>query len=238
MSKRYKTYKHVVEVDKLNVTNDNIRVIKKDSKYVVEYNYFNDVWAELFIETDFEPVKWLGATKFSPGKVTIGFDKDNKLIKELQKLLIILKLYVKNNVDKPNWGPKDHMIESQNYPKLFVCKTHDHEAIDNIMSSYLFGDVVFLGSKSKDYENINLYKYSDLMEHYIKDLTSVKLVVNPSLFAFKNTGKKINNISFRSSIVRSEYKYTKSHYKSPLEESSITTELHNAAVKDPYTLSI
>lgn len=223
-----------VKLTDLNTSKDRFKLKFQNRDVKILYNYFNDFWEELCIDTWFNKIDKLNG-KYDT--TTITFTDDTKLMIKLTEVLKVVKELIDESELYIPTNNNNSMLGKQNKPKFTVCKQNNNGRLTN--------KHIFLGSKSKNYENTELKTLEELKNLYFDRITSVRMFIKPKLFVRKSYVVKINGIN-RSDVVISfnpfytEYKYTKSGFKSPLNEGDQLkeTELVNDVVDLSYNITV
>lgn len=224
-----------VKLTDLNTSEDRFKLKYHHDNVTILYNYFNDFWEELCIDTWFTKIDTLNVNF---NKAHLIFTDETKLMQKFKEILAVVKtkldadgLYIPTTHD-------ESMLGKQKNPKFVACKNNDVGKLSNTQ--------IFLGSKTKDYENTTLTTLEGLKELYFNRITSARMFVKPELFVRKHCPKKkINGINKQDILISFnpfyiEYKYTKSGFKSPLNEGNqlTQTELVNDAVDLSYNITV
>jgi hypothetical protein len=179
----------------------------------IKYNYFHDLWEDLMIDTGFINIKGLYTSeKFAQQKVTIKFDPDHKINKLLTDLLTFI------NDTYINKMACDTSI-LQKTPAYYIhFKTHSN--------------CVFLGSKSKNFENVNITSMSQLRQMYYSNITDCRLIIKPRILKIQE------QIIVTMRIMRSEFKYSNAHVQSEITKKTNKMVIINDNVDNSNNIKI
>lgn len=224
----------------LDICEEKIKLKYQNDKVKIYYNYFNDYWDELCIDTWFLKLKHLqrkmnswGHGEFSyndPDQVLAIFDDDCKFMVEMKKLLEVVKKKI---------GSINGLLPATH--KQCVMKLQETPKIKVVNGKRIQGKQIFLGSKTKNYENTELKSSKDIFTKYFADITSCRMFIKPNVFIMPTyTGSSDKSTCMLFKPFYTEYKYTKSSFKSPLNEGGklVETELIDDSVDLTYNITV
>ena len=170
----------------------------------IRYNYFHDFWDDLVVDTGFINIKGM----FVNGdKVTIIFEPDHKINQVLTKVMN----YARENMDKiiSNYDPHNNgkdgtinVIETQKTPRY------------HIKFGKKYNNCIFLGSKTKNFENTNITNSAQLRTMYYSNITDCRLIIKPTILKFNK------HVLITMNITRSEFKYSNACVQSEIDKKT------------------
>lgn len=187
----------------------------------IKYNYFHDFWDELIIDTGFMSIESLHC--LDPTKVKIRVSVDHKINKILTQVID----YVKSNLDDPKnkYLPINQSILNYQFCPRFYLKFCDQNLPDK-------SKCIFLGSKTKNFENTNIIDGNHLKKMYYSNTTECRLVIKPTIVCIQK------NRCITMKIIKSEFKYRNSCVKSEFDKKINNTEIISDNVNLSYHINV
>jgi hypothetical protein len=189
----------------------------------IKYNYFHDLWDDFVLDTGFINMKGLFV---SNDKATIIFDPDHKVSKILTQVLNYVKDNLDNIISHYNLKIKNDdenctlLIKKQNKPTYYI------------KFGKKYTNCIFLGSKAKNFENINITEAAQLPKMYYSNITDCRLILKPCISISED------NIWISMNITKSEFKYSSAYVKSELDKNSNKMTIMNNNNHNSCTINI
>ena len=108
-----------VKLTDLNISADKFKVKYQHDRVKILYNYFNDFWEELCIDTWFEKIHQLND---GFGKAHITFTEETRLMKKMTAIMEIIKKKLDDDGIYLPTNDEASMLGKQKIPKFCVCK--------------------------------------------------------------------------------------------------------------------
>lgn len=175
----------------------------------IRYNYFHDFWDDLVVDTGFINIKgmFVNGAFVNGDTVAIIFEPDHKINQVLTKVMN----HARENMDKiiSNYNPHNNgkdgtinVIETQKTPRYHIKFGKKNN------------NCIFLGSKTKNFENTNITNSAQLRKMYYSNITDCRLIIKPKILKFNK------HVLITMNITRSEFKYSNACVQSEIDKKT------------------